>query len=197
MEKLRTDRLGLLLDQLDSSREFSQARLEGLSDEEYLWEPASGAWSIRRRDQALTPRAFGRGEWVLDRDSPEPDPAPVTTIAWRLGHLHSCFAGRWEWTFGQRQEPVETLVDFTPSASLALERFWVLMDHWCDSVAAMTSEQLDTPGFGQYPYGLDPQLPFIAIVWWTNREFIHHMAEIALLRDLWDARGRSTASATM
>jgi hypothetical protein len=32
-------------------------------------------------------------------------------------------------------------------------------------------------------------LPFIAIVWWTNREFIHHSAEIALLRDLWSARG--------
>jgi DinB superfamily len=197
MEKLRTDRLGLLLDQLDSSREFSQARLEGLSDEEYLWEPVPGSWSIRRRDQALTARAFGRGEWLLDRDSPEPDPAPVTTIAWRLGHLHSGFAGRWEWTFGQRQEPVETLVDFTPSASSALERFWALMDRWCDNLAAMTSEQLDTPGFGQYPYGLDPQLPFIAIIWWTNREFIHHMAEIALLRDLWDARGRSTASTTM
>jgi hypothetical protein len=28
-------------------------------------------------------------------------------------------------------------------------------------------------------------LPFIAIVWWTNRELIHHLAEIALLRDLW------------
>jgi hypothetical protein len=25
-------------------------------------------------------------------------------------------------------------------------------------------------------------------VWWTNLEFIHHMAEIALLRDLWQAR---------
>ncbi len=191
MENLQTDRLGLLLDQLDSSRQFSQARLEGLGDEEYLWEPAPGAWSIHRRDQASTPKAFGPGEWLLDRASPEPDPAPVTTIAWRLGHLHSCFAGRWEWTFGQRRQPVELLVDFTPSAALALERFWALMDRWRDSVAAMTAEQLDTPGFGQYPYGLDPQLPFIAIVWWTNREFIHHMAEIALLRDLWRARSTS------
>ena len=190
MDELRTDRLGLLLDQHDSSREFSQARLEGLSDEEYLWEPAPGAWSIRRRDEASTPKAFGLGEWVLDRDSPDPDPAPVTTIAWRLGHLHSGFAGRWEWTFGQRRQPVETLVDFSPSAAVALERFWALMDRWRDSIAAMTPEQLDRPGFGQYPYGLDPELPFIAIVWWTNREFIHHMAEIALLRDLW--RTRST-----
>ena len=52
----------------------------------------------------------------------------------------------------------------------------------------MTGEQLDKPGFGQYPYGLDPELPFIGIVWWTNRELIHHLAECALLRDLWRAR---------
>lgn len=135
MENVRTDRLGLLVDQLDRARELAQARLEGLaspaslpegtpldsrrgsgrlSDEEYLWEPAPGAWSIRRRDQASTPKAFGPGEWVLDDDSPDPDPAPVTTIAWRLGHLHSSFAGRWEWTFGQRRQPPALLVDFHP-----------------------------------------------------------------------------------
>jgi hypothetical protein len=51
----------------------------------------------------------------------------------------------------------------------------------------LTDEQLDQPGFGQYPWGLDPELPFIGIVWWTNRELIHHLAECALLRDLWRA----------
>jgi DinB superfamily len=185
---LRTDRVGVLLDQLESSRGFSQARLEGLADDEYLWEPAPGAWSIRPRDQARTAKAYGPGDWVLDFDSPEPDPAPLTTIAWRLGHLASQFAGRWEWTFGGRRQEPKTLVDFTPSAALALDRLWPLVDRWRDSIAAMTDEQLDVPGFGQYPYGLDPGLPFIGIVWWTNREFIHHTAEVALLRDLWRAR---------
>ncbi|KPI05882.1 hypothetical protein OK074_4372 [Actinobacteria bacterium OK074] len=33
---------------------------------------------------------------------PGPDPAPVTTIARRLGHLHFHFAGGWERTFGGR-----------------------------------------------------------------------------------------------
>jgi len=41
---------------------------------------------------------------------------------------------------------------------------------------------------GQHPRGPDPQLPFIAIVWWTNRELLHHMAEIGVLRGLWSAR---------
>ena len=186
---LRLDRVGLLLDQLESTCEFSRARLEGLTDDEYLWEPAPGAWSVRPRERAVTSRAYGPGAWVLDLEIPEPDPAPVTTIAWRLGHLTSGFEGRWHWTFGERSTDPKLLVDFTPSAALALERFWSLVGRWRDSVDAMTGEQLDKPGFGQYPYGLDPGLPFIGIVWWTNRELIHHLAECALLRDLWRARG--------
>ena len=91
----RTDRLGLLLDQFDRAREIAQARLEGmvspaslpdgtplvarqgsgrLTDEEYLWEPAPGAWSIRRRGHASSPEPFGPGEWVLDDASRDPGP---------------------------------------------------------------------------------------------------------------------------
>ncbi|MGW1813752.1 DinB family protein [Streptomyces sp. NPDC002125] len=231
----RTDRLGLLLDQFDQAREMAQVRLRGLGDEEYLWEPAAGSWSIRRRDEATTPRAYGPGEWVLDKGAPdipaneyaeiarqaaggmtvakiaddwsvsverveqvlahigepEPDEVPITTIAWRLGHLHSCFAGQWEWTFGERRHEPKLLVDFSPSADVALERFWALIDRWRTGVGAITDAQLDTVGFSQYPYGSDPDDPYITVLAGANLEFIHHMAEIALLRDLWRAgRGR-------
>jgi hypothetical protein len=128
--ELRTDRVGLLLDQLATSSEFARARLEGLTDEEYLWEPVPGAWSVRRRHEATTPKAYGPGAWVLDFDSPEPDPAPVTTIAWRLGHLVSGFAGRWEWTFGGRRQEPKALVDFAPSASAAQDQLWAVVDRW-------------------------------------------------------------------
>jgi len=230
---VRTDRLGVLIDQFDRAREMAQVRLAGLGDEEYLWEPVPGCWSIRRRGEAVTPRAFGPGEWVLDRGDPqipaneydevarqaaggmtvakiaddwsvnverveeilnrtgpppEPDETPVTTIAWRLGHLHFGFAGQWEWTFGERRQEPKSLVDFSPSAAVAVERFWAVVDRWRESVAAVTDEQLDTVGFSQYPYGSDPDNPFIDVLWGSNLEFIHHMAEIALLRDLWRAR---------
>ena len=229
---VRTDRFGLLLDQFDCAREMAQVRLAGLGDEEYLWEPAPGSWSIRRRGEATTPRAFGPGEWVLDKgaaDIPaseyaevarqvaggmaiekvaedwsvsvervehvlahtgpvEPDASPVTTIAWRLGHLHFNFAGDWEWTFGERRRDPHELVDFTPSASLAVQRFWATVDRWRESVATVSDEQLDTVGFSQYPYGSNPDEPYIAVLWGINLELIHHMAEIALLRDLWRAR---------
>jgi hypothetical protein len=232
MESFRTDRLSLLIDQLERAREVAEIRLTGLGDEEYLWEPAPDAWSIRRRGEAASPRPYGPGEWLLDGGTPgipaaeyaqidrearagmpvskiaanwgvtvarveeiinrvgppEPDVTPVTTIAWRLSHLHGDFAGRWEWTFGERRQPPHLLVDFTPSAALALERFWRLMDRWRAGIATLTAEQLDTPGFGQYPHGSDPDEPFAIVLRGANHEFIHHMAEIALLRDLYRAR---------
>ncbi|GGP33578.1 DinB family protein [Streptomyces melanogenes] len=232
IEGVRTDRLGLLIDQFDRAREMAQVRLTGLGDEEYLWEPAPGSWSVRRREDAVTPRAFGPGDWVLDLGAPdipaneyaevarqaadgmtvakiaddwsvsverveqvlahtgepEPDQTPITTIAWRLAHLHFHFAGAYEWTFGERRQEPKLLVDFTPSASVALERFWPLIDRWRDSVAALTEEQLDTVGLSQYPYSNDSEYPYVNVLASANIEFIHHMAEIALLRDLWQAR---------
>jgi len=231
-EGVRTDRSGLLLDQFDHAREMARVRLTGLGDEEYLWEPVPDCWSIRRRGESVTPRAFGPGEWVLDlgaadipaseyaevarqaaggmtvakiaddwsvsverveqvlagTGAPEADVVPFTTIAWRLGHLHVEFAGRWEWAFGEKRQDPKLMVDFTPSAALTLDRFWAVIDRWRDSVATVTEEQFDTFGFSRYPYGSDPDDPFIGVLAGANLEFIHHMAEIALLRDLWRAR---------
>lgn len=182
--EIRTDRLGILLDQFDASVEIARARFAGLTDEEYFWEPAPGCWSLRRAgDAAAASGAFGAGEWKLDFARPEPAVPPVTTIAWRLGHLQAGFSLRWEWTFGGRAKLWDT-VEFAPTADEAQARFWALLSRWRASVAAMTDEQLDTVGFGQFPGGLDPHIPFVGIVWWTNRELILHTAEIALLRDL-------------
>src|SRR5690349_5344942 len=56
---------------------FVRPHLDGLTDDEYLWEPVPGCWSVRRR---------GAG-WFVERTHPAPTPPPVTTIAWRLAHL--------------------------------------------------------------------------------------------------------------
>jgi hypothetical protein len=62
-------------------------KLEGLTDDEYFWEPVAGCWSVRPRDRATAPVLGGSGALVSEFAFPEPDPAPVTTIAWRLVHL--------------------------------------------------------------------------------------------------------------
>src|SRR5687768_15222630 len=79
---------GRLLEQLSWHWE-NQLRpgLEGLTDDEYFWEPVKDCWSLRPRSEATSPMAAGGGDYVLDWAWPEPDPSPVTTIAWRLGHL--------------------------------------------------------------------------------------------------------------
>ncbi len=59
--------------------------------------------------------AYGAGDWVLDFALTEPKPAPVTTIAWWLGHLCTGFSLRWEWSFGARKKLWDT-IQFTPSA---------------------------------------------------------------------------------
>jgi DinB superfamily len=189
----RTDRLGVLLDQLDFVRQMAQARLGGMASPASLPKgaplpPRTGDGPIRRRGEAVSPRPFGPGEWQIDGAIGDPDPTPVTTIAWRLGHLHLDVAGSWEWTFGGRRRPPDQLVDFSPSAAVALERFWATVDRWRDSVAAVTGEQLDTVGYCQYPWSDAAELPFISVIWASNIEFIHHMAEIALLRDLYRTR---------
>ena len=71
-------------------------RLDGLTDAELHWEPVPGCWGIRPRAAATTAMAAGAGDWVADFADLEaagsggraqPEPAPVTTIAWRLGHV--------------------------------------------------------------------------------------------------------------
>jgi hypothetical protein len=62
-------------------------RLEGLTDAEYFWKPVEDAWSVAPRGSSSAPIAVGSGEYLIDFAVPEPDPAPVTTIAWRVGHL--------------------------------------------------------------------------------------------------------------
>ena len=46
-------------------------RLEGLTDEEYFWQPVPDCWTVHP-------------DGAIDFTFPQPQPAPFTTIAWRL-----------------------------------------------------------------------------------------------------------------
>jgi hypothetical protein len=65
-------------------------RVEGLTDDEYFWEPAPGCWTVRQRPD---------GTWTHDAALPAPDPSPMTTLAWRLWHIIDMYgedrAPRW------------------------------------------------------------------------------------------------------
>lgn len=176
-----------LRDQLDFHyRQMVRPRLVGLTDEEYYWEPVPGCWSLRPRGEAVGNAAAGGGDLVLDYSWPEPSPAPVTTIAWRLAHLtRSCLAERTAHHFGGPSAEPETWV-FADSADAALEQLDAAYDAWSAGVESLGDKGLERacgPAEGHFA-----QAPLADLVLHINREMIHHGAEICLLRDLYPRR---------
>ena len=176
----------LLLEQLTFHWEHqARPRLRGLTDHEYLWEPAPSAWSLRRRGEATSAMAAGGGDWLLDFEFPEPEPAPVPTIAWRLGHvIVGIFAMRNASHFGG--DPIDySSAHWSPGADGALAQLDAAYAAWVDGVRGLSEAQLAEPvGPNEGPYA---SLPYAALVLHINREAIHHLAEVALLRDLYRA----------
>ena len=161
----------------------ARPRLDGLTDEEYLWEPVPDAWSLRPRSEARTEMAAGAGDLVMDFNVPQPFPAPVTTIAWRLGHvIVGIFGARNASHFGG--PPMDYLtVEWPGDATSALAMLDEGYDRWIAGVRGLDAEGLARPvGPAEGPFA---ELPYATLVLHINREVIHHLAEIAVLRDLY------------
>lgn len=164
-------------------------RLVGLTDAEYYWEPVSGAWGVRREGYSAAPQQFGAGEFLIDGADDEPDPPPVTTISWRLGHLLTDVLGsRTERHFGG-QLTQRVSYNFPRSATVALDRLDAAYDGWLHGVVGLTGADLARPCGPDEPHYVDR--PFADLVLHIHREVIHHGAEIALLRDLFAHRDSS------
>ncbi|WP_157553009.1 ankyrin repeat domain-containing protein [Jiangella gansuensis] len=166
-------------------------RLAGLTDDEYLWKPVDGSWSLR---------PAGDGRWDLDSLPVEPPIAPVTTIAWRVVHVGRDVLGKRARAFfapdsvpgGQTVPDDVVMYD---------ERYWpeppprtaadalAFLDQayglWHDGVAALDDAAMRRPlGPKGGPYAEDSMA---ALVLHVSREVMAHGAEICLLRDLYRA----------
>jgi DinB superfamily len=176
-----------LLEQLTHHWENqARPRLDGLTDDEYLWEPVPGTWSLRPRAEATAAMAAGAGEWVLDFELPQPDPAPVTTIAWRLGHvIVGIFGARNAAHFGGPPVDYPSHL-YAGTAGEALAQLDDGYARWVAGVRGLDEDALARPiGEAEGPFA---ELPYAALVLHINREVIHHLAEVALLRDLYTKR---------
>ena len=160
-----------------------KARLAGLTDDEYLWEPVPGAWSVRPRGSSTAPISAGSGDFTIDWAHPEPQPAPLTTIAWQLGHVVvGVLAMRNASHFGRAATDYERWA-YAGTAAEALRQLEDELCRWRDGVAAWGEDGLREPcGPGEGPYA---DLPRAALVLHIQRELIHHLAEVSLLRDLY------------
>ncbi len=173
-----------LHDQLGFHWEHSlRPRLAGMTDAEYLWEPVPDAWSIRPRGTSVSPAPIGLGSWQRDDAPDEPDPAPVTTIAWRMAHLTvEVLAMRTASHFGGPPADYVTWT-YAETADDALARLDEQYAAWSAGVGALDPAGLARPcGDAEGPFA---SYPLAALVLHINREMIHHGAEICLLRDLY------------
>ena len=149
-------------------------RLAGLTDEEYLWEPAPLAWSVRdtpaglRFDFGLMPVA----------------PAPITTIAWRLTHIIDLL----------REDRCHRVLGVPPTADV--DEVWITTS----ATEAISLLERSFATWRGYLAATDPARLFEEAEGWADRftfalhiidELIHHAAEVGLLRDLYLAAATS------
>jgi hypothetical protein len=145
-------------------------RLEGLTDDEYLWEPVPGCWTVHR-------------DGSIDFAYPPPQPEPFTTIAWRMAHIIvGVLAMRNHAHFGGPPADYQSWA-YATDAHTALAQLDDAYTCWMAGV-----RNLDTAGLAR-PCGPSEgqwaDYPMSALILHINREVIHHGAEIACLRDLY------------
>ncbi|WP_414166974.1 DinB family protein [Streptoverticillium reticulum] len=161
-------------------QERLRPRLDGLTDGEYFWEPVPGCWTVRPR---RTEQEAGGGTFTVDYAFPAPEPAPVTTIAWRLAHITvHVLSKRAEMCFGGPPTDYDTHV-YAGTAAEALDQLDRAYEAWSSgmqSLGPMDAARRRGPAAGPYA-----DRPLAALILHINREVIHHGAEIALLRDLY------------
>ena len=153
--------------------ELIRSRLEGLTDEEYLWEPAVGSLNVRPN---------GTGGFTLDPVTASE--VPLGNIAWRMAHLafslsaHPVAAVAFgaDWPTPERAEPAGT-------AGEAIARLDRAYAHWHDAVASLTDTDLARslgPAAGRYSDNT-----VLDIVLHVQAEALQRGADLCLLRDLY------------
>ena len=159
-----------LTDQLDFHWNLAlRPRLEGLTDDEYFWQPVPDCWTVHQ-------------DGSIDYTYPAPEPAPFTTIAWRLAHvIVGVLAVRNHAHFGG--PPADYLSwPYARDAATALRQLDDAYRAWIDGARALSDEDLNRPcGPAEGEWA---EHPLSELILHINREVIHHGAEILLLRDL-------------
>jgi hypothetical protein len=192
-----------------------QRASDGLTDEEFFWEPTPRAWSVRRREECQTPNPFGAGAWVADFEQPEPSPPPLTTIGWLFWHIGS-MPGRLadiEFLGGDRTMPsgwTSPYLTHHPVFSTAAEAVSALCDGWATLrgvIEQASDDDLETLT-ARYTYADAPMTDGVCVlgepgpqhsatffVAGTLNEVSHHATQICNpARSLRSAALRSTRS---
>jgi hypothetical protein len=164
-----------LLQTLDDVRTRTLARLDGLSDAEYLWEPVASC---------LTVRAEADGRFRADpRPGSGSGPTPFTTIAWRTWHIGAdCLRGYGR--FFPDGSPLGDDRHLWPGT--AAEGVRVLAEDWNRFRA-----QVESLGDDRLLQPMGPRAgafaheSYLLLALHALDEAAHHGAELGVLRDLY------------
>ncbi len=163
-----------VLSSLDNAWNPFVERVAGMTESEYQWEPVAGCWTVRRTVD---------DHWEADWEEPEPDPAPVSTIAWRCWHIAvdclDSYSSRVFATSGTGLTGT-AWVGTWPEARALLDAAYAGLRA---GVAAWNDADLLIPLGPLFP--LNANRANIDLALHAEREIIHHGAEIGLLRDLY------------
>lgn len=169
-----------MLESLDRAWGRIRQRLTGLTQAEYLWEPVAGMWSVRQHAD---------GVWRVERverEEPDPVPAPVTTVAWRLWHIGSeCLAeytanGLGAWPLPALQVNGPEWYEHVDDALAAVDLAWAAFREGLGGLGEAGMWRPLGPAWGPYA-----SQPWLSLALHALDELAHHGAEIALLRDLY------------
>jgi uncharacterized damage-inducible protein DinB len=173
-------RCELLALQMREAYEPLRRRVDGLTDEEFYWEPVPGAWTVRQLPD---------GRWDADYEEPDPDPSPFTTIGWRLVHVATCKVVYHDHAFGPGKMSWATLdhPHTTEQAIGMLEEGQRLLT---EDLANLDDAGLDV----EVATNWGEQWPAWRIFWTMIDHDSHHGGEIGALRDLYRLRGATERS---
>ena len=166
--------INLLADQMEDAWKNLTNLLVGLTDDEFFWEPVPNCWTVH----------LGKnGGWMVDYESPAPEPPPFTTIGWRLVHIASCKWMYHEYAFGAGKMTWDEL-DLPHTAANAIA--WLRDGH---AQLRTTLNHLNDDELNEMrATNWGDTWPTWRIFWTMISHDLHHGAEIGCLRDLYRMR---------
>ena len=154
-------------------------RIEGLTDQEYFWEPVPDCWTLRLGDDGSLSLDGGGG------GGPAPDPVPVTTIAWRIGHLGGMGLGGFATI--RFDAPLTEVAKEFPGSADGVEPFLEANYRaWRNALGDLDEAGWNAPlgpSWGDYADDNTFDLALHVL-----DEVVHHSAEVGLMRDLYSQR---------
>ncbi|MGH2377231.1 MAG: DinB family protein [Candidatus Limnocylindria bacterium] len=166
----------LLARGLEDAYALIRARIEGLTDDEFFWEPVPECWTVRQD---------ARGHWSVDYpDEPHPEPPPFTTIGWRLVHVAECKIMYHEYAFGPGRLtwPEIDSAHTARTAAEQLEEGHALIRRDLGGLTDTDLERERLTNWGE-------RWPAHRIFWTMIEHDLHHGGEIGTLRDLYRETG--------